>query len=77
VILLDSIHDAFIERLADAVMSLRIGTADDPATQVGPVIDSDGLRSAHSGLSSRSGDVKDGWWSIGRRRGPVMPSVRS
>ncbi len=39
VILLESVHDAFIERLADAVMSLRIGTADDPATQVGPVID--------------------------------------
>lgn len=39
VILMDSIHDAFIQRLADAVMSLRIGAAEDPATQVGPVID--------------------------------------
>ncbi len=39
VILSDSIHDAFLERLTDAVLSLRIGTADDPATQVGPVID--------------------------------------
>ena len=39
VIVRDSIHDAFLERLTDAVMSLRIGTADDPATQVGPVID--------------------------------------
>ncbi|ODT45326.1 MAG: L-glutamate gamma-semialdehyde dehydrogenase [Nitrospira sp. SCN 59-13] len=39
VIVVDSIHDAFLERLADAVMSLRLGTADDPATQVGPVID--------------------------------------
>ncbi len=39
VILLDSIHDAFLQRLADAVMSLRIGAAEDPATQLGPVID--------------------------------------
>lgn len=39
VILLDSIHDTFVQRLADAVMSLRIGVAEDPATQVGPVID--------------------------------------
>ena len=38
-IVVDSIHDAFLERLSDAVMSLRLGTADDPATQVGPVID--------------------------------------
>ncbi|MBS0170785.1 MAG: proline dehydrogenase family protein [Nitrospira sp.] len=39
VIVSDRIHDAFLDRLGDAVMSLRIGTADDPATQVGPVID--------------------------------------
>ncbi len=38
-ILLDSIHDAFTQRVVDAVLSLRIGAADDPATQVGPVID--------------------------------------
>jgi RHH-type proline utilization regulon transcriptional repressor/proline dehydrogenase/delta 1-pyrroline-5-carboxylate dehydrogenase len=39
VIVIDSIHDAFLERLTNAVLSLRIGMADDPATQVGPVID--------------------------------------
>lgn len=39
VILVDCIHDVFLERLADAVLSLRIGAADDSATQVGPVID--------------------------------------
>ena len=38
-ILLHSIHDEFVQRLTDAVMSLRIGAAEDPATQVGPVID--------------------------------------
>lgn len=39
VIVSEQIHDAFLSRLGDAVMSLRIGMADDPATQVGPVID--------------------------------------
>ena len=39
VIVLDSIHDDLVRRLADAVESLRVGAADDPATQVGPVID--------------------------------------
>ena len=39
VILLAPIHEMFIQRLADAVTSLRIGPATDPATQVGPVID--------------------------------------
>ncbi|MCS6316351.1 MAG: aldehyde dehydrogenase family protein [Nitrospira sp.] len=38
-IVLESIYEAFIQRLADAVMSLRIGAAEDPATQLGPVID--------------------------------------
>ncbi len=39
VIVLDAIHDEFAQRLTDAVLSLRIGAADDPGTQVGPVID--------------------------------------
>jgi RHH-type proline utilization regulon transcriptional repressor/proline dehydrogenase/delta 1-pyrroline-5-carboxylate dehydrogenase len=39
VIVLDAIHDDFVQRLADAVMSLRIGPAEHPGTQVGPVID--------------------------------------
>jgi RHH-type proline utilization regulon transcriptional repressor/proline dehydrogenase/delta 1-pyrroline-5-carboxylate dehydrogenase len=39
VILVDSIHEMFVQRLADAVTSLRIGPATDPATRVGPVID--------------------------------------
>ena len=60
VILLDSIHDAFIQRLADAVMSLRIGAAEDPATQVGPVID---------GRAQKR--IRD-YLEIGRREGRVV-----
>ncbi|WHZ14846.1 MAG: Proline dehydrogenase / Delta-1-pyrroline-5-carboxylate dehydrogenase [Nitrospira sp.] len=39
VIVTDRVHDEFVQRLAEAVLSLRIGAADDPAAQVGPVID--------------------------------------
>ncbi|NEP16733.1 MAG: L-glutamate gamma-semialdehyde dehydrogenase [Leptolyngbya sp. SIO4C1] len=39
VIVLDSVHDVFVERLVEATRSLNIGPADDPATTVGPVID--------------------------------------
>jgi RHH-type proline utilization regulon transcriptional repressor/proline dehydrogenase/delta 1-pyrroline-5-carboxylate dehydrogenase len=37
-ILLDSIHDAFLERLRDAVESLPMGPVEDPANVVGAVI---------------------------------------
>lgn len=35
----ESLHDQFVSRLKDAVMSLTIGDPLDPGTQVGPVID--------------------------------------
>ncbi|MGH7167786.1 MAG: proline dehydrogenase family protein [Nitrospiraceae bacterium] len=35
----DSIYDLFLQRLADAVMSLRIGPAEDPSHRMGPLID--------------------------------------
>ena len=38
-IVLEPVYDAFLQRLADAVLSLRIGPAQDPGSQVGPVID--------------------------------------
>lgn len=60
VIVSDTVHDAFLDRLSDAVMSLRIGTADDPATQVGPVIDSRAKRR-----------IQD-YIEIGRREGCVV-----
>ncbi len=38
-IVLDSVHDQFLARLREAVMSLTLGDPCDPGTQVGPVID--------------------------------------
>ena len=35
----DSIYDVFLQRLAEAVMSLRIGPAEDPSNRMGPLID--------------------------------------
>ena len=34
-----AIYDSFLDRLKEAVLSLRIGDPEDPGTQVGPVID--------------------------------------
>jgi RHH-type proline utilization regulon transcriptional repressor/proline dehydrogenase/delta 1-pyrroline-5-carboxylate dehydrogenase len=39
VIVLDTIYDRFIERLINAVRSVKIGPAEDPANFMGPVID--------------------------------------
>jgi RHH-type proline utilization regulon transcriptional repressor/proline dehydrogenase/delta 1-pyrroline-5-carboxylate dehydrogenase len=38
VIVLDAVHDIFVRRLIDSAASLRVGAADDPATDVGPLI---------------------------------------
>ncbi len=42
VIVLDAIHDTFVSRLIDAARSLSVGPAEDPDTDVGPVIDERG-----------------------------------
>ena len=39
VIVLESIYDRFVKRLVEAAGSLRIGPAEDPASQVGPVVE--------------------------------------
>ena len=39
VIVLDSIYDAFIARLVEAVAALRVGPPEDPAFSIGPVAD--------------------------------------
>jgi RHH-type proline utilization regulon transcriptional repressor/proline dehydrogenase/delta 1-pyrroline-5-carboxylate dehydrogenase len=39
VIVLDAIYDALLPRLIEAIASLRVGPAEDPATAIGPVID--------------------------------------
>ncbi|MBA3754266.1 MAG: aldehyde dehydrogenase family protein, partial [Nitrospira sp.] len=60
VILIDSIHDEFVRRLADAIMSLRIGAADDPGTHLAPVIDARARKRIQEYLE------------IGRREGRVL-----
>jgi RHH-type proline utilization regulon transcriptional repressor/proline dehydrogenase/delta 1-pyrroline-5-carboxylate dehydrogenase len=44
VIVLQSVYDAFVDRLRQAAESLIIGPASDPATQVGPLVDAESLR---------------------------------
>jgi RHH-type proline utilization regulon transcriptional repressor/proline dehydrogenase/delta 1-pyrroline-5-carboxylate dehydrogenase len=39
IVVLDPVHDAFVERFVEATRSLNVGSTDDPSTQVGPVID--------------------------------------
>lgn len=45
VIVLDTVYERFVERLVDAARAWRIGPAEDPANQMGPVIDSRAQRS--------------------------------
>jgi len=44
VIALNSIHDALLRRLIDAVECLRIGSPEHPAIDMGPVIDNDAVK---------------------------------
>ncbi|MBX3413712.1 MAG: proline dehydrogenase family protein [Pirellulales bacterium] len=49
-IVLAPVYDAFLARLVDAARGLKIGPAEDPGTNVGPVIDEDALRKIRSYL---------------------------
>jgi RHH-type proline utilization regulon transcriptional repressor/proline dehydrogenase/delta 1-pyrroline-5-carboxylate dehydrogenase len=40
-IVLDSVYDAFLNRLIEAARSLKLGPAEDPSAKVGPVIDAE------------------------------------
>ena len=40
-IVLETLYDAFLERLVEATRSLKVGPAEDAGTRVGPVIDAD------------------------------------
>ncbi len=44
VIVLEGIYDAFLARLVEAARAVNVGTASDPETMVGPVIDADARR---------------------------------
>jgi RHH-type proline utilization regulon transcriptional repressor/proline dehydrogenase/delta 1-pyrroline-5-carboxylate dehydrogenase len=43
-IVLESVYDAFVEKLAQATMSLKVGPAELPDTTIGPVIDEDSFK---------------------------------
>jgi len=62
-ILLDAVHDAFLERLAAAVGSLRIGAAAEPGSRIGPLVDKEAR------------DRVQGFIEIGRRSGRVVAAV--
>ena len=47
VIVLDSVYDEFASRMVQAAKSLKVGSADDPSTGVGPVIDEEAFRKIH------------------------------
>ena len=76
VIVLDAVHDAFVERLADAARSLRVGPAAEPGTRVGPLVDEQardrvrsfieiGRRTARPEVAVDVGGLADRGWFVG------------
>ncbi len=59
-IVLDTVHETFVRRLKDAVMSLRIGPPDDPRTKMGPMID------------ARARDKVREYIAIGKKEGRLL-----
>ncbi len=49
-ILIDEVHDRFVERLVQAVKSLKIGPPEDPRNSVGPLIDGAAYRKVKDGI---------------------------
>jgi RHH-type proline utilization regulon transcriptional repressor/proline dehydrogenase/delta 1-pyrroline-5-carboxylate dehydrogenase len=46
-IVVGDVYDTFVQRLVETTRSLRVGPAEDPASQVGPVIDETSLERIH------------------------------
>ena len=76
VIVLDRVHDTFVQRLAAAVQSLRVGPADDPGARVGPLVDEEardrvrsfietGRQSAREVAAIDVGPLADTGWFVG------------
>jgi len=76
VIVLDRVHDAFVERLAAAVRSLCIGPATAPGTRVGPLVDAEardrvaacieaGRRTARLVVATEVGPLAERGWFVG------------
>jgi RHH-type proline utilization regulon transcriptional repressor/proline dehydrogenase/delta 1-pyrroline-5-carboxylate dehydrogenase len=58
VIALDGVHDAFLNRLAQAADSLVVGPAEDPSSFVGPVIDEDAQRRLLAVIEKGKGEAR-------------------
>jgi RHH-type proline utilization regulon transcriptional repressor/proline dehydrogenase/delta 1-pyrroline-5-carboxylate dehydrogenase len=59
VIVLESVYDSFVKRLAEAARSIVIGPARDPATAVGPLIEAESVRRywRYAELARRDGQI--------------------
>jgi RHH-type transcriptional regulator, proline utilization regulon repressor / proline dehydrogenase / delta 1-pyrroline-5-carboxylate dehydrogenase len=85
-IVLESVYDAFVEKLAHATLSLKVGPAESPDTTIGPVIDDDSFKRINEyiqlGKESfplvAAGEVKasDGYYVGPHVFGNVEPSSR-
>lgn len=75
-IVLDGVYEAFTQRLIEAARSLQVGSAEDPATSVGPLIDEEsyrrvweyieiGRREAREALAVDVGALAEQGWFIG------------
>ncbi len=75
-IVLDHVHDVFMERLAAAVRSLHVGPAAAPGTRIGPLVDEEardrvrsfievGRCSAREVAAVDVGDLADRGWFVG------------
>ncbi len=88
VIVLNSVHDAFLARLIEATRSLKIAPAEDPACRIGPVIDADafariraaieqGKTDAHLSFAGEVGDLaSEGFFIPPHIFSDVPPSSR-
>ena len=56
-IVLESIHERFIERLIESVRGVKVGPADDAATFVPPVIDQEAFESIRDAIATASKDA--------------------
>jgi RHH-type proline utilization regulon transcriptional repressor/proline dehydrogenase/delta 1-pyrroline-5-carboxylate dehydrogenase len=58
VIVLDAIHDVFLNRLIEAIKSLKISPAEDPGSTVGPLIDEEAYRRVLGAIESAKQDAE-------------------
>lgn len=59
VIVLDAVYDKFVRRLVEAARSMKLGTAEDPANSMGPVVDRAAQKSVtkYAELAKREGNL--------------------